>query len=89
MTAPQDFVFQTPKFGWIYYLYFRIKTKDGSVFLREQLLNYFSLVAQQTNLGLGRLIIEVSTSHTIRCTHTSGVTPQTESEMNKTQRQRR
>jgi len=32
-------------------------------------------VAQQPYSGLGRLIVEVSTSHTVRRTHTSGRTP--------------
>jgi hypothetical protein len=48
--------------------------RDFFIATPHLMIFYFS-VAQQSNSGLGRLIVEVSISHTIRHTHTHTQTP--------------
>ena len=54
---------------------FHTHTKRGKYY---SVVFIFCSVAQQPNLGLGRILVEVSTSHTIRHTYTHGRTPPNE-----------
>jgi hypothetical protein len=60
----------------VIYLY-TVRVTDRFV---KQTTNFF-VVVRQTNSGPGRLIVEVSTSHRVRQTHTAGRTPCTSDQL--------